>query len=65
MGQNEDYSLEASQKALGNCSEAVVGKILYMILVKGVVHAVKHTFWQRLAASHVEQMSPLMISVLF
>ena len=42
-----------------------------MILVKGV-RAVKHTFWQRLAASqekvaasHEEQASPLMILVLF
>lgn len=27
--------------------------------------AVKHTFWQRLAAGHEEQMSPLIILVLF
>ena len=35
-----------------------------MILVKGV-RAVKHTFWQRLAASHEEEISQLMILVLF
>ena len=35
-----------------------------MILVKGIL-AVKYTFWQRLAASHKEQMSLLMILVLF
>ena len=35
-----------------------------MTLVKGVL-AVKYTFWQRLAANHKEQMSLLMILVLF
>ena len=40
------------------------GKVnIYISLVTGI-HAVKHTFWQRLAASHKEQMSPLMILVL-
>ena len=67
MGQNEDYSLGDS---ISDLSEVHVLKrsgersVLYMILVKGE-HAVKHTFWQRLAASHEEQMSPLMILVLF
>ena len=35
-----------------------------MILEKGV-HAIKYTFWQKVAASHEEQMSPFMILVLF
>ena len=38
--------------------------VFYMILVKGG-RAVKRAFWQRLAASHTEQMSPLMILVIF
>ena len=43
-----------------------------MILVKGEVHAIRHTFLQKIAASvmkvtasHKEQISPLMILVLF
>ena len=52
------------QIALRNHSKEIEGKsVLYMILVKEV-HAVRCTFWQRLAASHEEQMSPLMILVL-
>ena len=35
-----------------------------MILVKGA-WAVRHLFWQKVAASHEEQMSLLMILVLF
>ena len=35
-----------------------------MISVKGV-HIIKHTFWQKFAASHEEQMSLSMILVLF
>ena len=55
----------ASQIALRNSSEEVGrNSVLYMILVKGV-HAVKHTFLARLAASHKEQMSLLIILVLF
>ena len=51
-------ALETAPKRQGGCS------VLYMISVRGVP-AVEHTFWQRLAASHEEQMSPLVISVLF
>ena len=55
----------AFQIALRNCSKEVGERSgFYMILVKGV-RAVKHTFWQRLTASHEEQMSPLIILVLF
>ena len=55
----------ASQIALRNCSEEVGGKVsIPSILVKGV-RVVKHTFWQRLAPSPKEQMSLLMILVLF
>lgn len=35
-----------------------------MILVKGV-YAIKHTFWQRVFTSYEEQMSCLIILVLF
>ena len=38
--------------------------MFYRILVKGGM-CIKHTCWQRLAASHEEQMPPLMILVLF
>ena len=57
----------ASQIALRTCSEEVTGKvsIIYDFSEGGVVHAVKHTCWQRLAASREEQMYPLTISVLF
>ena len=55
----------AFQIALRNCSREVAGRsVLYMMLVEGGC-AVKHTCWQRLAASHEEQMSPLMILVLY
>ena len=55
----------AFQISLRNCSREVGGRsMLYMTLVKEG-RAVKHTFWQRLAASHEEQMPPLMILVLF
>ena len=37
----------------------------YVILVKGGSMAIKHTFWQKVAASYQEQMSLLMILVLF
>ena len=41
----------AFQIVLRNCSKEVGGRsVLYMILVKRV-RAVKHTFWQKLAAS--------------
>ena len=62
----------ASQMALRTRSKEVREEVsVHVILVKGT-HAVKHTFWQRVAASHKEvaagheeQMSPLMILVLF
>ena len=55
----------ASQIALRNRSkEGGVRSVLYMSLVKGG-HAVKHAFWQSLAASQEEQTSPLMTVVLF
>lgn len=55
----------ASQVGLRNCSEDVGGRsLLHMILVKGAL-AVKHIFWQRLAASHAEHVSSLMIVPLF
>lgn len=54
-----------SQVGLKNCSETVGGRsILHMILVKEAL-AVKHTFWQRLAASHTEHVSSLMILPFF
>ena len=56
----------ASQIAPRNCSEEVAaGEVSpYVVLVKGV-HEIRHTFWQKVAASHEEQMSSLMILVLF
>ena len=57
----------AFQMALRNCSEEVGGKVsvIYDFSEGGGVHTVKHTLWQALSASHEEQMSPLMILVLF
>ena len=37
---------------------------IYLILVRGV-RAVKYTFWQKVVASHEEQISPLIILILF
>ena len=58
----------APQIVLRNCSKEVVcmgdGVSVHLILVKGVC-AVRHMFWQKVAASQQEHMSPLMISVLF
>ena len=55
----------ASQIALRNCSREVVGERgINVILAKGVC-AVRHTFVQKIVASHKEQMSLLMILVLF
>ena len=66
MGPYEDCSLGDS---LSESSEELlqIGRrevSIYMIFVKGV-YAVKHTFWQKVAARLEEQMSPLMILVLF
>ena len=68
MGQNEDNNpgdsiSESSEKLLQRAGEKVTINIIYDF-TEGV-RAVKHRFWQRLAATHKEQMSPLMISVLF
>ena len=48
----------ASQIALRTCSEEI-GRGQYIHLAKGIC-AIKHTFEQKVAASHEEQMSPLM-----
>ena len=56
------------QVALRNCSKEVGGKVSVIYGFSeggGRVRAVKHTFWQRVAASHKEQMSLLMILVFF
>ena len=56
----------AFQIALRSCSEEVAGEGQYICdFGEGRVHAIKHTFLQKVAASHKEQMSPLMILVLF
>ena len=36
-----------------------------MCFVEGGIHGIKHTFWQEVAASHGERMSPLIILELF
>ena len=66
LGQNQDCSPVDS---ISDSSEKLLwrggGKVsIYVILVKGV-HAIKHTFLQKVAASHKEQVSPFMILVLF
>ena len=64
----------ASQMALRNClpEVGIWQRSVYMWFWWKGIHSVKHTFWQRLAASaekvadsHKEQMSLLMILVLF
>ena len=55
----------ASQVVLRNCSKEVRGKVRIIYDFSEGGTCIKHTFWQRLAASHEEQMSPLMILVLF
>ena len=56
----------SSQIALRNCSEEAGGKVTIVYdFSEGGLHAVKHTFWQRLAVSHEEHISPLIILVLF
>ena len=65
-GKMRTIALETGfQVALRNCAKeerCVWGVSIYVIWVKKV-HAVKHTFWQKLAASYREQMSPLIILV--
>ena len=68
MGQNEDNNpgdsfSESSEKLLQRAGEKVTINIIYDF--SEGVRAVKHRFWQRLAAKYKEQMSLLMISVLF
>ena len=68
MGQNEDNNpgdsiSESSEKLLQRAGEKVTINIIYDF--SEGVRAVKRRFWQRLAAKHKEQMSLLMISVLF
>ena len=58
----------ASQIALRNRSEEVgggQGVSVHMWFRWRGIRAIKHTFWQKVAASHEEQMSLLMILVLF
>ena len=55
----------ASQIALRNCSEEVVGKVGIICDFSEGGTCIKHTCCQRLAASHEEQTSPLIILVLF
>ena len=62
----------ALQIALRNCSKEVGGKVNIYVIGEGGVHAIKHTFLQKVAASlvkvtasHKEQMSPWKILVLF
>ena len=62
-----------SQVALRNCSEEVRGEVcIYVIWAVGVICANKHIFWPKVTAGHKkvgarqeEQMSPLIILVLF
>lgn len=58
-----------AQDSISDSSEELirrggVGVSVCVTLVKGV-RAVKHTFWQKVAAIHEEHMSPFMILVLF
>ena len=55
----------AFQIVLGNCSKEAGGRVSIICDFSDGEGTVKHTCWQRLAASHEEQMSPLMILVLF
>ena len=66
LGQKEDYSLgDSISDSSGKLLWKGKGEVsIHVILVKGV-HVVQHTFWQKVAASCKEQMSPLMILVLF
>ena len=53
------------QPSLRKCSGEVGGKVvMYVTVVRGVC-AVKHTFLQKVDASHEEQMSSLMILLLY
>ena len=65
LRQNEVYSLEASisDSSEKQPSRARVKVGIYLVEVG--LHANQHMFLQKVAASHQEHMSPLMISVLF
>ena len=55
----------APQTALINCSGEAAGRVsIYVTLVKWV-HAIKHSHSYKVAAGHKEQMSLLIILVLF
>ena len=54
----------ASWRALRNCPKEVSGEVsVYVILAKGV-HISRHTSQQKVAASHEDQISSLMVLVL-
>ena len=62
-----------SQEALRNCSVEVRGEVcIHVVWEVGVICANKHIFWQKVTAGHKkvgacqeEQISPLIILVLF
>ena len=61
FGQNEDCSLgdctsESSEKLLQRDRWRKVS--IYMILVKGEIHAIKHMFFQKFSAGQEEQFPP-------
>ena len=63
---NEDYSL-GDRLSDGSKKLPQWGRrrSVYMWFWWWELHAVKHTFWQKVDASHKEQMSPLIVLVLF
>ena len=77
MGQNEDYSLgrglsDSSEKTLQKGRRECQYICDFGEEVEGGVHAIKHTFLQKVAASllkvtasHEEQMSPWRVLVVF
>ena len=56
-GQNEDYGPGDSISDSAEKLPGEVGEMSHVLSGKAGCE-VKHTFWQRLAASHEEQMSP-------
>ena len=66
LSQNEDYSLgESILDGFEKLLQCGSGEgVIYYFSEEGV-HAIKHTFWQRFAASHQEQMLLLMILIFF
>ena len=56
----------ASQIVLRNCSKEVEEeRSIYIWFWWRGIRAIRHTFWQKVAASHEEQMSLLVVLVLF